>query len=135
METSLRPYFRKPYLLTKAEQNFFEKLREVIHDHLIFAKVRLADLIDAHEWREDRDKNFYRVCSKHIDFVICDALSRPIVAIELDDKSHQLPDRVARDRELDELFSAVRFPLRHVAVKRYYTAEQIRELLPTKLQR
>ncbi|HEV3244310.1 MAG TPA: hypothetical protein VGZ31_07850 [Chthoniobacterales bacterium] len=40
METSLRPYFRKPFLLSKPEKYFYNVLRE------IFATVLLPD-----EWR------------------------------------------------------------------------------------
>jgi hypothetical protein len=134
MQTAFRPYFRRPFLLTKAEQRFYEILRDIVHGHTVFAKVRLADLIDAHEWHYDHDTNFYRVCAKHIDFLICDAASRPRVAVELDDASHQRPERKARDREFDQLFKAVCFPLLRVRVQRHYDVADIARRLLTKFK-
>jgi hypothetical protein len=99
MQVALRPYFRRRYLLTNSERHFYEMLRGVVRDHLILAKVRLADLVDADERHPRWQANFNRVCSKHIAFVICDALFRPIIAVELDGSSHEREDRRKRDRE------------------------------------
>ena len=70
---------------------------------MILAKVRLADLVDADKRHRLWRANFNRVCSKHIDFVICDLALSPIIAVELDDSSHQLPERQARDRDVNRI--------------------------------
>ncbi len=41
--------FRRRYLLTKSERHFYETLRRVVGNHVIFVKVRLADLVAADE--------------------------------------------------------------------------------------
>ncbi len=133
--TSIRPYFRRRYLLDSAERSFFDVLRRIARDHIVLAKVRLADLIDANEQHKYRQSNFRRVCSKHVDFVICDSLLRPRVAIELDGSSHKRPDRQKRDHDVDRLFNAVSFPLLRIFVRKQYDEDLIRRLLLTKLQR
>ena len=129
METGLRPYFRRKHLLTPTELSFYEVLRRVVYDYVVFAKVRLADLIDANERHQSWQANFNRIRSKHIDFVICDDDSRPLLAVELDDKSHERPDRVARDHDVDHLFDAVSFPLVRVPVEAEYDFDRLRALL------
>jgi hypothetical protein len=130
----LRPYFRRGFLLSKAEQSFFEILRNVALDHIVFAKVRLADLVAADERHRSWLAHFNRVRSKHIDFVICDLLFRPVVAIELDDKSHRLPHRRKRDEEVDKLFEEVRLPLARFSVRSRYDQDDVRRVLLAKLQ-
>jgi Protein of unknown function (DUF2726) len=132
--TPLRPYFRRGFLLSKAEQSFFEILRNVALDHIVFAKVKLADLVAADERHDYWQANFNRVCSKHVDFVVCDLLFRPVVAIELDDKSHRLPHRRKRDEEVAKLLEEVRLPLARFSVRSRYNQDDVRRALLAKLQ-
>lgn len=133
MFTPLRPYFRRGLLLSKAEQSFFEILRNVALDHIVFAKVRLADLVEADERHRYRQADFNRVRSKQIDFVICDLLFRPVVAIELDVKSHRLLHRRERDEMVDRLFEAVHLPLARFSVRSGYNRDDVRRVLLPKL--
>ncbi len=48
-----------------------------------------------------------------------------VLAIELDDRSHQRPDRVERDRFLNQALSAAGLPLLRVAVAEHYDADQL----------
>jgi hypothetical protein len=134
VETSLRPYFRRRYLLTKAESRFYDTLRRVVRDHIIFAKVRLADLVDADDRHRYWQANFNRVCSKHIDFVVCDSFFRPVIAVELDDSSHQREDRRKRDEDVDRVLQGVSLPLLRVFVRKAYDPDLISRLLLTKLR-
>jgi hypothetical protein len=64
-----------------------------------------------------REQSHYRTYTNKIDrkpinFLLCDpAVLRPLIAIELDDKSHQRADRRARDAFVDEVFRAARLPI------------------------
>ena len=80
MDVALRPFFRRKYLLTKAEKSFYNVLREVVAPHAVLAKVRLADLVEADERHLLRRSNFDHIKSKHIDFMICDRALSPIIA-------------------------------------------------------
>jgi hypothetical protein len=131
----LRPYFRRRYLLTKSERHFYETLRRVVRDHVIFAKVRLADLVDADGRHRYWQGNFNRICSKHIDFVVCDSLFRPLIAVEVDGKSHQREDRRKRDQDADQILESVSLPLLRVFVREAYDADLISRLLLVKLRR
>lgn len=53
----------------------------------------------------------------------------PILGIELDDKSHEHPDRKERDRFVDEVFAAAGLPILHIKVKRTYVETELANLL------
>ncbi len=81
---------------------------------------------DASRWRIYTNK----IDRKHVDFLLCDsATMQPLVGIELDDSSHQRPDRQARDLFVDGVFAAAQLPLLHIPVKRGYVTTEIAALL------
>ena len=97
--TPTLPYCRKDFLLTPAERSLYGVLTEAVQGrHLIFAKVRLLDLVWLPKGTESRQSHLNRVQSKHVDFVLCDRdVVRPLMVIELDDSSHDRSDRKDRD--------------------------------------
>lgn len=133
METSLRPYFRKPFLLSKPEKYFYNVLREVFGNHTVLAKVRLADLVEANRRHPNWQANFNRIRSKHIDFVICDGWLCPLIAVELDGSSHKRVDRQQRDNLVDEILKKVSLQIVHVPRQKQYFHKEIRQLLLPKL--
>ncbi len=125
------PFRRKDYLLTRAERSFFDVLCRVVdRDLYIFSKVRLADLVWLPRGVQHRLALFNRVSSKHIDFVLCSRSSlSPVLAIELDDASHQRPDRQTRDHVVDAVLRAAGLPLLRVPTKRGYALAEIRQMV------
>lgn len=123
------PFRRRKYLFSTAERSFYEVMRRMVPNYTVFAKVRLADVVyvksDKSEWRAHQN----RIDRKHLDFVICDSNLAPIVAIELDDSSHQQPDRIARDSAVDQILTAAGLPLVRVAAQRGYQPDALRQLL------
>ncbi len=121
---------RRDALLTPAELVFFRALEPLVKPtYAVFSKVRLADLFDVRAGR-GRQAAFNQISAKHVDFVLCDpATSKVLAAIELDDRSHQRPDRVERDRFVNDLFAANHLPLIRVPVARSYPPEQLRATL------
>ncbi len=81
-------YISKNYLLTKAEQTFFNLLLENINaDFYVATQVHLADVVRPREKKDIGLLN--RIARKHLDFVIIEKrTSKILMAIELDDKSH-----------------------------------------------
>jgi hypothetical protein len=72
----------------------------------ISIKTRLADVIKCPDdlWDSPHGR---RVCQKHLDFVLFDPLDSAIVlAVELDDRSHDRPERRDRDRFVDRALEA-----------------------------
>lgn len=118
-------------LFTPTERRFHARLEEAVAGqcYRILGKVRLADLInvipgqDRHTW----GRAFNRIKAKHIDFVLCrrDDLS-VVCAVELDDRTHERPDRVDRDVFVDKALAAAGIPLVRVEVRRDYEVSILR---------
>jgi very-short-patch-repair endonuclease len=101
-------------LLTTTEQKFYEALDVAVDGRLlILSKIRVADLFNvSSKSRSARQKVFWSVACKHVDFALVEAdILRPVAAIELDDASHRRADREERDRLLDNLFEKAGLPL------------------------
>ena len=131
------PYLRKDYLLTKAERKFFDVLHAVASRQChLFAMVRLADLIYIPKGTEKRQSHFNRIQSKHIDFVLCNKTElKPILAIELDDSSHQRADRKKRDEFLNKALEQAGLPLLRIPVRSGYDPQEIKQKIQAKLTR
>jgi very-short-patch-repair endonuclease len=86
----------------------------------VFAKVRLADLCqDLDRWADTAA--FNQVSSKHVDFVLCDAVTfRPVLAVELDDRSHLRANRRDRDALVDRVFHTMGLGVYRQWVRRSY---------------
>lgn len=134
VDVALRPFFRRKYLLSVPERRFYDVLRRIVGGNKILAKVRLADLVEADKRHRLCQANFRRICSKHIDFVVCDPALSPLIAVELDHSSHQLPDRAARDRDVNRILEIASLPILRVPVRRTYDAQAIEKDILTKLR-
>lgn len=123
------PYERRKRLVTRSELAFFRVLREVVNnDWEIFAMVRIADLLTIPRGTEKHRSWLNRILSKHIDFVICDSDTLEVlVAIELDDASHQQAARIERDRFVNAAFADAGLPLLRVPVADSYDAGSLRK--------
>ena len=129
------PYqLRKPFL-SPAELVFYTALKSVVPSGVaILAKIRLADIVKVDRsiapYSSEANIYFNKITRKHVDFLLCqaDALN-PMVAIELDDSSHQKPDRVRRDELVDNIFEAANFPLVRVQVQSSYDIGDITRVL------
>lgn len=121
-------YQKKWYLLSRAERDFYEALRQAIGNrYLIFAKVRLLDLLWLPDKMENRPLYIGRVASKHVDFVLCHPQTvAPALVIELDDASHQRPERQERDIFLNEVLQVAGIPLLRVPVRKSFSASALR---------
>jgi hypothetical protein len=126
------PYHLRDDFLSPAELNFYRVLQTAVSDWAtIFIKVSLGDLF--YTQTGDYGKNqAYRnkIDRKHVDFLLCHPQTiRPILGIELDDKSHQRLDRQKRDQLIDGVFAAAELPLVHIPVKYGYPTEKLNAYL------
>lgn len=123
-------YRAKPFLLSPAEFRFFQALREAIPSRVAIApKVRLADLVGCQEqWPSVATLG--RITQKHVDFVLFDErCTRVLVAIELDDSSHERKTTIERDRFVNDLLNSVRVPLLRVQAAGKYNPMVLRQQL------
>ena len=131
--TPQRWYQAAPALFTETEQLFCHELKRAIADlpYQLFGKIRIADLVVVapEVARRDYLPTFNRISNKHVDFVLINPFFETILAIELDDSSHQQKHRQQRDAFVDEVFAQARIPLLHIPVQQRYQAEHIRALI------
>jgi hypothetical protein len=124
-------YKSRSTLLTPAERSFFGVLQQALgSDYLIFAKVRLADILEPVKdpSRSAWQKAFNRITSKHVDFVLCDKMTTSFVGIiELDDKSHGTLESGFRDNLVDDALKTAGIPILRITAAHSYSAVQIGE--------
>lgn len=126
------PYHQVDDFISPAELNFFFNLKSVVGDSAqIFSKVKLSDLFYAKTGDFGMNRSYNnRIDRKHVDFLLCDPKSlKPILGIELDDKSHQRADRQERDNFVNHVFEAAKLPLMHVSVQRSYSQSELNSKL------
>lgn len=124
------PYEGRGTLLTKGEAAFYGPLQEAVGaEFQIMCKVRVADVITCSEadWRRGFGG---AISQKHLDFVLCEPkTTRIVLAVELDDRSHEAPHRQRRDRFLNETLQTAGIRLLRVKARAQYSAEIIRLLV------
>jgi len=130
------PYSNRQTLLSRGEMAFHGPLLEAVAGkYLIMCKVRLADIITCSQtdWRRGWGG---AIAQKHIDFVLCDPVTtRFILAIELDDRSHDRPERRRRDAFVDQVMTGAGVRLIRFQARAHYCvptlAKAIRHALST----
>lgn len=124
------PYEKRPFLLSKAENSFYQVLRNILGTSIhIYPKVRIADIVHIRKGTKNRLSAFNRIQSKHVDFLICNQHSKPVLVIELDDSSHNTAKAKKNDSFKDELFEEIKLRCVRIKASRSYNTEQIRNLL------
>jgi hypothetical protein len=121
------PYTRQPELLTRAERDFFAVLRAAAPPGWhVFPQVRLANLVTPRQGVRNWTLHFNRVAAKCVDFVLCAPHdTAPLLVVELDDSSHNRPDRQARDAFVDAALGSAGLPILHVRWRPRYDAEEL----------
>jgi predicted RNA-binding Zn-ribbon protein involved in translation (DUF1610 family) len=124
------PYKLRDDFLSPAEASFFRLLKNAVKDdYLVFPKVALKDIIFVS--RPNENIAYYnKIDRKHVDFLLCDSANlKPVLAIELDDASHQRQDRVERDALVDKVFEQAGLPLRHAQARFAYSQQELDDLI------
>lgn len=98
-------YMKKQHIMTKYERYFYRRLHHMFGKHyLIFPQIHLDDLFDHRKIGQNWRGALSTIQRKSVDFVICSTDCRILLAIELDDASHENEDRMKRDKLVDHLF-------------------------------
>lgn len=105
--------YKAEYLMTRNEKTQYWLLRSWAdaNNLIVFTKVRLADLISPRENSNNRQKLFWKIQAKHVDFVICDNSIRVKCIIEIMDNSHYDPERIKRDNFVREVLTSCGYKL------------------------
>lgn len=120
------------HLLSPAERNFLGVLDAALGPEFrIFAKVRVGDMLRVQaNSRGDWQAGFNTISAKHFDYVVCRTADCAILfAVELDDSSHNRPDRQVRDQLLDDACNEAGLPLHRFRVQRTYSVQAVKKQL------
>lgn len=124
------PYRLRDDFLSQAELSFYHVLKTAIGERAVICpKVGIAEVLFV---AQPHVNQAYRakIVQKHLDFVLCHPKTmHPLVAIELDDASHNRPDRQARDEFVNEACHVAGLPLVHVPVRHAYQTRDLAEQL------
>lgn len=130
------PYIKKKSHVTEAEFNFNKILHQIVGERYdIQRQVLLSSIVDT------ASPNFYsgyrnynpdrsRIDRKTIDFVLFNKEDlSAYIAIELDDTSHNRPDRYMRDAFVEKVLRETKIPLVRIKTDYSYNPEEIAKLL------
>ena len=123
-------YEKKEYLMTKNELKFYKQLKKIT-DKLnltIFVQVSLYQIIKNKEY-----KDFNKIKSKSIDFVITENNGKIKLCIELDDSSHNKNNRIKRDNFINEIFKQTNINLLRIPVQESYNLETLENKIKEQL--
>lgn len=123
-----RVSYQKANIMTDGELRFYKVLKfAASSDFDILSQVRLANVVKIRD-RYFMWKRFNLLGAKCVDFVLIDKSSGETkLVIELDDKSHRLPERIRRDRFVDGVLKNSGVKILHLPYQGYYKTEEIRE--------
>ena len=121
------PFRRHTLLFSRADRSLYRALRSFVPDHMIFAKVKLADLISITPGQPFWE-HFSPINRKYIDFVVCDATLSPVLAIEVDHLRSLKSDEPSMD-QVKSILTKASLPVAHIPQKRQYLFNELRRLL------
>ncbi len=106
-------YTRKQFFLTRPEHECYDMLVAAVGEtYYVFAQVHLSAILDNKVKGQSWRAAFAHINGKSVDFLLCDkAYISPKLAIELDDRTHERPDRKERDREVERILGNADIPL------------------------
>lgn len=118
-EEEILPYKAKQFLFSRSEHEFMRILNEQLDSSrfLIFPKVRLADFVEVTAPKDEYQKWWNKIKSKHVDFLIWDIQNNKIkLAIELDGKSHESDKVRERDDFVNKMYAQIGVSIKRVEV-------------------
>lgn len=106
-------YRPKLSILTKTEQIFLVNLRAALVNNVeIIPQAHISSILDHEVPGQSYKGAFAKINGKSVDFLVCTKNTYiPILAIELDDASHNRYDRVERDKFVNNAFKQAGIPL------------------------
>ena len=120
--------FFKKRLLTPSEISFFNVLLKATPNRFIFTQVSLSQLVGVPSGPE-KLSSFNRISRMSIDFVVCDEQLNTLVAIELDDPSHDRPSSAEKDLKKDTVLATAGIRLIRIRVESIPSIEELQRMI------
>lgn len=119
-------YEKKTYLLTQNELKFYKLLKNITDKNNLnlFSQVALYEII-----KYKNIKDFNKIKSKTIDFVITDSNCKIKLCIELDDPTHIKENRQKRDEFINKLFKDLDIKLLRIPTQNYYNIKELEKYI------
>ena len=110
-------YYAKSYVMTSRENECFKILNEIFSSKwFVVPQVHLSALLDYRVKGQNWNAAFRHINGKSVDFVLIGKESYKVIcAIELDDSTHNKPERKERDVEIERIFNQARIPLARIS--------------------
>lgn len=106
-ELAVWPFESMP-IMTDSERLFYDKLTHALPDYPIFVQVQLSRIIEP-EMTDGRERQFWfnRICRQSVDYIVVDTdLQTVLLAIELDDWTHNTQTRKKQDAKKDKALAS-----------------------------
>jgi very-short-patch-repair endonuclease len=128
------PYVKNNYLMTKAEHEFFKVLQQVVQEkYYIIPQVQLSKIVRVNKYEKFKYKYANMIDRKSVDFVLFEKETfSPYLVIELDEESHQLPNREDRDHFVNAVMAKIGLTIVHIKTSYQYSREEIQSILNQK---
>ena len=129
-ELPIWPFAPMP-IMTNTEVIFFKKLQDAMPEYHIFVQVQLSRIITGNsDTVSERNFWFNRICRQSVDYVIVDNDAQTtLVAIELDDWTHNNSARQKADDKKDKALASAGIPIVRFHAERMPTTAMIRHEL------
>jgi hypothetical protein len=115
-------HVRKP--MTNPEQVLYFRLLEALPEHIVLAQVQLSRFLGVDKSQPVR-RWLNRINRLSVDFLVLKRDASVVAAIELDDKTHERPDRREADGRKARALAAAGVPLLRWNVTRMPSREEI----------
>lgn len=119
-------FYKKEYLLTQTELKIYKLLKQITDkmNLTLFCQVPMYELVNCNNF-----KDFAKIKSKSIDFVITEKNCKIKLCIELDDYTHSKNKRIERDNFVNKVFDKIGTKLVRIKVQNYYSIEELEEII------
>lgn len=126
-------YKRKNFFMTRAEHECYDALIAAVgNDYFVFAQVHLPTLVDNKIKGQNWRGAFKHISEKSVDFVLCDKnYISPKLVIELDDRSHERPERQERDKEVERILQNAGLPLLRLENRGHFNQHELAQKIRT----
>ena len=121
-------YEKRGMIMSLREKIFFDKLKQVVvGDFDIYPQVHVDKILQPRRglFGNNRLWAFRGISQKSVDFLIVDNNQSPVLAIELDDSTHEKEDRAERDWFIECAFKNVGVPLLRFAARTNYDVSDL----------